>query len=135
MQRAIALITPARWPEPLSRTHLEALAAGCPIVATDTGGTREVIADGVTGFLASVGDVETWRCGSTTSRPMTIYVHDVRSVARAGCPALWAGGSGVSPYRRLSGSGGCPNAALILRAGAEAERATHVAPERFGKII
>ncbi len=58
MQRAIALITPARWPEPLSRTHLEALAAGCPIVATDTGGTREVVADGVTGFLTAVSDVD-----------------------------------------------------------------------------
>lgn len=58
MQRAIALITPARWPEPLSRTHLEALAAGCPIVATDTGGTREVVADGGTGFLTAVDDVE-----------------------------------------------------------------------------
>ena len=59
MQRAIALITPARWPEPLSRTHLEALAAGCPIVATDTGGTREVIAEGVTGYLTAVDDIET----------------------------------------------------------------------------
>lgn len=59
MQRAIALITPARWPEPLSRTHLEALAAGCPIIATDTGGTREVVAEGVTGFLTAVDDVET----------------------------------------------------------------------------
>ncbi|MCA1666547.1 MAG: glycosyltransferase, partial [Thermomicrobia bacterium] len=58
MRRAIALITPARWPEPLSRTHLEALAAGCPIVATDTGGTREVVAAGVTGFLTRVDDVE-----------------------------------------------------------------------------
>jgi len=58
MQRAIALITPARWPEPLSRTHLEALAAGCPIVATDTGGTREVVAASETGFLTPVGDVE-----------------------------------------------------------------------------
>ncbi|HEY8290966.1 MAG TPA: glycosyltransferase family 4 protein [Thermomicrobiales bacterium] len=58
MQRAVALITPARWPEPLSRTHLEALAAGCPIVATDTGGTREVVADGVTGFLTPVDDVD-----------------------------------------------------------------------------
>jgi glycogen synthase len=56
MRRAIALVTPARWPEPLSRTHLEALAAGCPIVATDTGGTREIVVHGVTGYLADVGD-------------------------------------------------------------------------------
>ena len=59
MRRAVALITPARWPEPLSRTHLEALAAGCPIVATDTGGTREVVVDGTTGFLTPVDDVAT----------------------------------------------------------------------------
>lgn len=58
MRRAIALVTPARWPEPLSRTHLEALAAGCPIVATDTGGTREIVVHGVTGYLARVGDTE-----------------------------------------------------------------------------
>jgi glycosyltransferase involved in cell wall biosynthesis len=58
MRRAIALITPARWPEPLSRTHLEALAAGCPIVATDTGGTGEIVVDGVTGYLTAVGDTD-----------------------------------------------------------------------------
>ena len=67
MQRAIALITPARWPEPLSRTHLEALAAGCPIVATDTGGTREIVVDGITGFLTAIDDVET----------MTERLHDL----------------------------------------------------------
>jgi len=59
MRQAIAVITPARWSEPLSRTHLEALAAGCPLVATDTGGTREVVADGITGFLTAVEDVDT----------------------------------------------------------------------------
>lgn len=59
MGRAIAVITPARWPEPLSRTHLEALAAGCPIVATDSGGTHEVVADGITGFLTAIEDVPT----------------------------------------------------------------------------
>jgi glycosyltransferase involved in cell wall biosynthesis len=58
MRRAVALITPARWPEPLSRTHLEALAAGCPIVATDTGGTGEIVVDGVTGYLTAVGDTD-----------------------------------------------------------------------------
>jgi glycosyltransferase involved in cell wall biosynthesis len=56
MGRAIALVTPARWPEPLSRTHLEALASGCPIVATDTGGTGEIVIDGITGYLTAVGD-------------------------------------------------------------------------------
>ncbi|MGI8854515.1 MAG: glycosyltransferase family 4 protein [Thermomicrobiales bacterium] len=58
MRRAIALITPARWPEPLSRTHLEALASGCPIVATDTGGTGEIVVHCVTGYLTAVGDTQ-----------------------------------------------------------------------------
>jgi glycosyltransferase involved in cell wall biosynthesis len=37
---------------------IEALAAGVPVVATDAGGTRNVVDDGETGYLASIGDVE-----------------------------------------------------------------------------
>jgi glycosyltransferase involved in cell wall biosynthesis len=37
---------------------IEALAAAIPVVATDAGGTRAVVDDGETGFLASVGDTE-----------------------------------------------------------------------------
>jgi glycosyltransferase involved in cell wall biosynthesis len=36
---------------------IEALAAGCPVVATRAGGTGTVVRDGETGFLAPVGDV------------------------------------------------------------------------------
>ncbi len=35
---------------------IEALAAGRPVVATDAGGTRTVVEDGRSGFLAPVGD-------------------------------------------------------------------------------
>ena len=43
--------------EGLPNAVLEAAAAACPIVATDAGGTREIVDDGLTGLLAPVGDV------------------------------------------------------------------------------
>ena len=45
-------------PEPFALTLLEAMHAGTPIVATDTGGTREVLADGEEGVLVPPGDSE-----------------------------------------------------------------------------
>ncbi len=38
---------------------LEAMAAGVPVISSNTGGLPEVNIDGVTGFTADVGDVET----------------------------------------------------------------------------
>jgi L-malate glycosyltransferase len=37
---------------------LEAMSCGVPVVATNTGGIPEVVEDGVSGYLAPVGDVE-----------------------------------------------------------------------------
>ncbi len=42
--------------EGLPNAVLEAAAAGCPIVATDAGGTSEIVFDGSTGLLVPVGD-------------------------------------------------------------------------------
>jgi N-acetyl-alpha-D-glucosaminyl L-malate synthase BshA len=38
---------------------LEAMAAGVPVVSTNAGGLSEINVEGVTGFMANVGDVET----------------------------------------------------------------------------
>ena len=44
--------------EGLPNAVLEAMAAGRPVVATDVGGCRELIVDGVTGYLAPPDDVD-----------------------------------------------------------------------------
>jgi glycosyltransferase involved in cell wall biosynthesis len=42
--------------EGMSRVVLEAMASGLPVVATDCGGPRELVKDGVTGLLCQVND-------------------------------------------------------------------------------
>jgi len=44
--------------EGLPTSIIEAMAAGCPVVATSVGGVSELVAEGVTGFLVNSGDVE-----------------------------------------------------------------------------
>jgi glycosyltransferase involved in cell wall biosynthesis len=56
MARAEAIVFPSLWPEPLSRVILEALALGTPVVAMDTGGTREILGEEQGGLLSRAGD-------------------------------------------------------------------------------
>jgi glycosyltransferase involved in cell wall biosynthesis len=46
------LLFPSAWGEPLSRVPIEAGACGAPVLAMPTGGTADIIADGVSGVLA-----------------------------------------------------------------------------------
>jgi glycosyltransferase involved in cell wall biosynthesis len=52
MKHASVLAFPSHGPESLSRVLLESAALGVPIAAMDTGGTRDIIRDEVTGLLA-----------------------------------------------------------------------------------
>ena len=48
---ADALLFPIDWPEPFGLVMIEAMAAGTPVIAYDRGSVREVIEDGLTGFI------------------------------------------------------------------------------------
>jgi glycosyltransferase involved in cell wall biosynthesis len=52
MSRARVLLFPSAWQEPLSRVLLEGCAAGAAIVALDTGGTRDILVHGESGWVA-----------------------------------------------------------------------------------
>ena len=54
--KALALIHPSSW-EGFSYVALEAEAAGTPVVAYDSGGVRDSVLHGLTGFLVPWGDV------------------------------------------------------------------------------
>jgi glycosyltransferase involved in cell wall biosynthesis len=48
---ARVLLFPIDWPEPFGLVMIEAMACGTPVVAFDHGSVREVLEDGVTGFI------------------------------------------------------------------------------------
>jgi glycosyltransferase involved in cell wall biosynthesis len=48
---ADALLFPIDWPEPFGLVMIEAMACGTPVIAYDCGSVREVVEDGLTGFI------------------------------------------------------------------------------------
>ncbi|HWB81198.1 MAG TPA: glycosyltransferase family 4 protein [Nannocystaceae bacterium] len=51
--RARAMLFPIDWPEPFGLVMIEAMSCGTPVIAWDCGSVREVIDDGVSGFVVS----------------------------------------------------------------------------------
>jgi glycosyltransferase involved in cell wall biosynthesis len=58
LRRSLFTVAPSIWPEPFGLVALESAAAGKAIVASDTGGLRDVVADQETGLLIGPGDRE-----------------------------------------------------------------------------
>jgi len=54
-RRATVGVVPSLWPEPFGLVAIEAMAAGCPLVASDVGGLSEILADD-RGVLVPPGD-------------------------------------------------------------------------------
>ena len=48
---AACLLNPMAWPEPFGMVMIEAMACGTPVVATPCGAAREIVQEGITGFL------------------------------------------------------------------------------------
>ncbi len=48
---AAALLFPIDWPEPFGLVMIEAMACGTPVIAWDRGSVREIVENGVTGFV------------------------------------------------------------------------------------
>lgn len=57
IQEADCIVLPSFYLEGLSRTLMEGLAIGKPIITTDIPGCRETVDDGVNGFLVKPKDV------------------------------------------------------------------------------
>jgi glycosyltransferase involved in cell wall biosynthesis len=51
--RSRALVVPLRWEEPFGLVMIEALLAGCPVIAHPRGAAPEIVVDGADGFLVS----------------------------------------------------------------------------------
>ena len=55
-RRSHVLLFPVRWDEPWGLVPLEAMASGCPVVATGRGGSAEYLRDGENCLLVPAGD-------------------------------------------------------------------------------
>jgi glycosyltransferase involved in cell wall biosynthesis len=54
--KSFDLLVHPSYKEAFGRVIMEAMALGVPVVATDCGGPREIIEEGISGFLVPVGD-------------------------------------------------------------------------------
>jgi glycosyltransferase involved in cell wall biosynthesis len=58
LSRAWVQAVPSVWAEPFGITVVEAMMRGTAVVASDSGGPREIIENGKSGFLVPTGDVD-----------------------------------------------------------------------------
>jgi glycosyltransferase involved in cell wall biosynthesis len=74
-------VIPSVWHDNYPVVALEAMAAGCPAIASAVGGLPEMIDDGVTGLLVQPGDP------SSLAAAMRLVQSDHKLAATLGCAA------------------------------------------------
>lgn len=74
-RRASVFASPAQYEGGVANVYLEAMACGCPVIASTAGGAPEAVVDGESGFLVPPGDVEatTWALDRLLSDPSLRY--------------------------------------------------------------
>lgn len=54
--RAKAFLFPLQWDEPFGLVYIEAMACGTPVITYDRGAAKEIVIDGVTGYVCPPND-------------------------------------------------------------------------------
>ena len=57
-RRCLIAILPSVWPDPCPTTVLEAMASGCAVISTSTGGIVDMVVSGHSGLLVAPGDAD-----------------------------------------------------------------------------
>jgi glycosyltransferase involved in cell wall biosynthesis len=84
LSRARALLFPIQWEEPFGLVMIEAMACGTPVIALPGGSVREVVRDGVSGWICADVDEMAQRVNDLAIPPSVChqYMTEHFSVAR-----------------------------------------------------
>lgn len=101
LAQAAVLVIPSQEQESFGYTAVEAMACGCPVVATNIGGLPEVVEDGVSGFVVPHDDLRAF-----VDRIVTLLEDDVisarmREAGKARYRQLFQAKRMSDEYRRL----------------------------------
>ncbi len=94
--RSRALLVPLRWEEPFGLVMIEALLAGCPVIASPRGAAPELVRDGEDGFLVSRAD----GMAAALRRAGALDRRAIQARARARFSAARMAADYVAVYRR-----------------------------------
>ena len=90
---ATALLMPIEWEEPFGIVMVEAMACGTPVIGFARGSVREIVHDGINGFICQTVD----EAAAAVARVRTLD----RVTVRADCEARFSSTVIVSAYERL----------------------------------